>query len=247
MKKYTNEEWVERFKKVHGDKYDHSQVDINNKDEKNRVKIICPKHGEFWMTLSNHLAGCGCKECMKEKFQLDEGVFKKRLISIFGDKYNTDQAHYINDATPVNLICSKHGVFRKAPNKLYRGQGCPKCHMSHLENEVTILLDKNNINYIYQCNNKHLPWLYLQSLDFYLPDYNIAIECQGLQHFKTGGKIFNTEKLKRTCESDYRKLNKCNSNGVELLYYSNLHIEYPYKVYEDKNELLNKILKGENN
>lgn len=35
----------------------------------------------------------------------------------------------------------------------------------------------------------------------------------------------------------------CNKYGVKLLYYSNLHINYPYKVYEDEDELLNEIKK----
>lgn len=32
-------------------------------------------------------------------------------------------------------------------------------------------------------------------------------------------------------------------HGIKLLYYSNLHIDYPYKVYEDKEELLKEIVK----
>ena len=43
------------------------------------------------------------------------------------------------------------------------------------------VLEKNNIVFIEQYREK---WLSKQSLDFYLPEYNIAIECQGMQHFK---------------------------------------------------------------
>lgn len=34
----------------------------------------------------------------------------------------------------------------------------------------------------------------------------------------------------------------CDEHGIKLLYYSDLGIEYPYKVYEDKEELLKEIL-----
>ena len=43
-------------------------------------------------------------------------------------------------------------------------------------------LQMNEIIYIEQ--KKFKDWLGAQSLDFYLPEYNIAIECQGLQHYK---------------------------------------------------------------
>ena len=42
------------------------------------------------------------------------------------------------------------------------------------------MLEDHGIEYVYQ---KRFPWLGLLSLDFYLPEYNVAIECQGEQHF----------------------------------------------------------------
>lgn len=87
----------------------------------------------------------------------------------------------------------------------------------------------------------------MQSLDFYLPEYNVAIECQGKQHFspQTFGNISQEEaekKYKETIRLDEQKRKLCNDNGVRLFYYSNLGIEYPYKVFEDKEDLLNNIL-----
>ena len=62
-------------------------------------------------------------------------------------------------------------------------------------------------------------WLERQSLDFYIPKYHIAIECQGGQHFKTvdffGGKRGYSDRLKK----DLSKYNKCLSNNVKLIYY----------------------------
>lgn len=58
------------------------------------------------------------------------------------------------------------------------------------------------------------------SLDFYLSKYKIAIECQGVQHFKPinffGGENAFNETLKR----DKSKEKLCNENGVMLLYFS---------------------------
>ena len=44
---------------------------------------------------------------------------------------------------------------------------------------------------------------------------------------------------------DKDKLEKCSNNNIKLLYYSNLGIDYPYKVFENK-ELLIKEIRGTN-
>ena len=81
------------------------------------------------------------------------------------------------------------------------------------------------------------------SLDFYLPDYNIAIECQGIQHFNSvsffGGASFLEEAKKR----DDKKRILCKENGINLLYYSDLNIDFPYEVITNINDLLKEIEK----
>lgn len=45
MRKLSQEEWIEKAKKVHGDFYDYSLIEYINGSS--FVKIICPKHGMF--------------------------------------------------------------------------------------------------------------------------------------------------------------------------------------------------------
>lgn len=80
-------------------------------------------------------------------------------------------------------------------------------------------------------------------MDFYLPKYNIGIECQGGQHFKVVDHFGGEEGFKQRKELDERKRKLCDENGVNLLYYSNLGIDYPYYVIESKDELLESIKK----
>ena len=104
----------------------------------------------------------------------------------------------------------------------------------------------NNIKFIFQANKSTLEWLDKLTLDFYLPDYNAAIECQGEQHFgrtKNTSSIFTDEKINQVKKRDKLKRQLCEDNEIKLLYYSNLKIEYPYHVFEDKNELLTEIIK----
>jgi very-short-patch-repair endonuclease len=66
--KPTTEEWIESAKKVHNNYYDYSKVVYTRASE--NVIIICPKHGEFKQTPSNHRSGKGCPSCTESKGEL---------------------------------------------------------------------------------------------------------------------------------------------------------------------------------
>ena len=64
-KKLTKEEFIKRANKIHNHRYDYSKVEY--KDMKTDVVIICPIHGDFPQTPSDHLSGRGCKLCGIQK------------------------------------------------------------------------------------------------------------------------------------------------------------------------------------
>ena len=61
----NTQEFIEEAKKMHGDRYDYSKVKYVN--TRRKVCIICPEHGEFRQTSSEHLRGQGCPKCAQEK------------------------------------------------------------------------------------------------------------------------------------------------------------------------------------
>ena len=66
---YTTEHFIEQAKKIHGDKYDYSKVNYVNNHTK--VCIICPKHGDFWVTPYNFLYNkSGCPRCSTSKLEI---------------------------------------------------------------------------------------------------------------------------------------------------------------------------------
>ena len=60
-----NYNFIEKAKKVHGEKYDYSLV--NYKTSHVKINIICQKHSEFKQTPHNHLKGHGCPGCNQSK------------------------------------------------------------------------------------------------------------------------------------------------------------------------------------
>lgn len=87
------------------------------------------------------------------------------------------------------------------------------------------LLNNQKIKFIHE---KHFDWLGKQHLDFYLPEYNIAIECQGEQHFKGinygSSKITSEENFNLTKERDVKKNILCEKNNIYLIYFTNKKI-----------------------
>lgn len=62
--KMTQEEFIEKVKKIHNDNYDYSKVEYNKITDK--VTIICKKCGkEFSQKAYVHLRGQGCPICRK--------------------------------------------------------------------------------------------------------------------------------------------------------------------------------------
>ena len=61
-------------------------------------------------------------------------------------------------------------------------------------------------------------WLSPQHLDFYLPNYNLAVEYMGAQHYKPVDYFGGQEQLKQTQQRDQRKRTLCMKMGIELVY-----------------------------
>lgn len=93
---------------------------------------------------------------------------------------------------------------------------------SFMEDQIKRLLKRNNISYIPQ---KTFDWLIYNKhlfLDFYIPEINLAIECQGCQHWIFCDEFgFNTTKddFNALIERNKIKFNLCKSNNIDVIYF----------------------------
>jgi hypothetical protein len=146
--KLTNEEFILKAKLIHGDKYDYSR--LNYTGIKNKIKIICQKHGEFEQTPDNHInAKQGCPNCSNNiKLTNEEFILRAKLIH--GDKYDYSLVNYGNNGKEKNkIICKIHGIFEQQPTKHLCGNGCQKCSGHFMDRDYFI--EKSNIKH----NNKY--------------------------------------------------------------------------------------------
>ena len=113
-----------------------------------------------------------------------------------------------------------------------------------MENNISKLLIENNILFE---ERKSFNWLGKQHLDFYLPEYNIAIECQGEQHFIFKEHFGGELGLERRKKLDEKKYNLCCENGIKIIYYTdNLKRKKMFNenIIHNNNELIKIINNG---
>ena len=239
----TQEVFIERAALKHDNKYDYSKTQYVGRQEK--ICIICPKHGEFWQNPHFHLQGGNCPKCVGGvRLTTEQFIEKAKLVH--GDKYDYSKVEYKNTATKVCIICREHGEFWQTPNNHLFGAGCPTCPQSNLEGEIRQFLIKNNIKFEQE---KTFSWLVFNRkmfLDFFLPEYGVGIECQGGQHFSPSELFGGISFYNKTIERDKAKKQLCEEHGINILYYSNAHIDYPYPVFESVRLLLKAIKQNGN-
>ena len=123
-KKLTIQEFINKSKKIHNNKYDYSGVKYCN--NKTKVKIVCKKHGEFRQIPSVHFNGGDCPECSGVK-RITNREFIEHAKQIHGNKYDYSKTNHKNDKTKVIIICRKHGKFEQFPTNHLGGSGCCGC------------------------------------------------------------------------------------------------------------------------
>ena len=124
MRKLTTQEFIDRARAVHGDKYCYDSVIYQGNHIK--VCIHCPDHEMFQQTPGNHLKGYGCPSCVGLKKHTNESFIEK-AINIHGYTYDYSLVQYVNTMTKVCIICPEHGEFSQTPNNHLSGIGCPVC------------------------------------------------------------------------------------------------------------------------
>jgi len=232
----TKNSFIKKSQKIHNKKYDYSKV--NYIGNKNKIKIICPEHGEFEQLPFSHLRGHGCPKCaniiISNKIKSNTNDFIEKAKQVHNNKYNYCLIDYKNAITKVKIICPKHGEFQQEANSHLQGRGCPKCFLSTGEKIISKFLDENNIKYILQKKYNGCKFKRPLLFDSFLPDYNCCIEYDGIQHFKPIKRFGGEIGFKRTEKNDKIKNDYCKNNGIKLIRIS----------YTMKNKI-EKILKKE--
>ena len=129
-KKLTTEEFIKRSREIHGDKYNYDKVEyVNNKT---KVIITCPVHGDFLQQPRHHLISVGCKKCIDQSRRTTQEEFIEHSNEIHNNKFSYDKVVYESTHTKVIITCPLHGDFSQTPAHHLQGAGCPCCARKNL-------------------------------------------------------------------------------------------------------------------
>lgn len=200
----------------------------------------CKIDGHQWMaTPTSILSGHGCPICAGNK-QYTPEEYVKKVTDINSNIEVVEK--YIDAFTPILHRCKIDGQeWMARPSAILYGSGCPRCNSSKGEKVIENWFNKKNI--LYEPQKKFADCKYLHSLpfDFYLPNYNICIEYQGIQHYKPieyfgGQKSFESQILRDKIKEEY-----CKQNNISLF-----KIPYFANIEEELERLYNFIIKTKN-
>lgn len=213
-------EFIEKARSIHGEKYTYSHVVYIKAIEP--VTILCNTCGlEFKQRPNGHLRGSGCPRCGHKKIgdskrkSIDE--FIEEAILVHGDRYQYDQVVYKNCEKPVEIFCIKCGIsfFQKPANHL-NGKGCPNCLYKREAETGQILL--NMFNRVarqapVRARGRKHPYFF----DFQVQDNKTFVEYHGIQHYEPVAHFGGEKEFKRRQQHDKIKSDWCKRNGWKLI------------------------------
>lgn len=137
----------------------------------------------------------------------------------------------------IKLVCPQGHVREMIWDNFQRGSRCANCKLeSKGEKFVAQELTSLGVNFIKQYPTTPNIGERPQFFDFYLPDYKIAIEYNGRQHYEPVEVFGGIKGFEDTLDRDVRKASYCSNNGIRL-------IKIPYTLNQkDVSDLLKEEL-----
>lgn len=172
----TRQEFENKARDIHGDKYDYSKsCYINNKM---KIEIFCKNHGAFFQKPNNHLLGQGCPECGNiskavNRIKTTE-EFIEDAIKIHGNLYNYDLVEYLLSSKKIKIICNTHGIFEQKPNSHLQGYGCKKC----MGEKISKSKEKSPEDFINECKKRHKDRYLYEKTKYKGCDKKVIVTCR---------------------------------------------------------------------
>lgn len=234
QRKQAKDTFVERCKKIHGDKYTYEKVVYV--DSHTKITVTCKKHGDFETTPNRILNGSGCPKCKSENahklLSKSTAKFIEDARRIHGDLYDYSLCQYYNTHTKVTIICKEHGAVEVGAGEHLHGCGCPLCSEPLGEKRIRHYLEKLGILFIRQYVIRYKENNY--RVDFFIPSKNLIIEYNGAQHYMPVKLFGGAKKFHKQQRRDRNVRQYCKNNNIRLL-------EIPYLQYQIIEQILDNI------
>lgn len=212
--------------------------DFKQEIEKDRKITLLSDYQSMRKKIDCQCNKCGFKwKAIARSTRLSSQEFLKRVKEIHPDievigKFSTTREK-------IKLKCNKCGYIwnGRANLLLFNHCGCPRCKESKGKKRISNWLEKNEYSFLRQYKFDECKDKKPLSFDFFLPELNICIEYDGIQHYFPYKYFKGEEKLQYTQYHDNIKNLFCENNNIKLLRIS-------YLEYNEIEDILQKYLKG---
>ena len=210
----TNDGFKKHLKEVVGDEY------IPLTEYTGATNKVVFKHkvcgNVFEMRPNNIFNGQRCPHCFGTPKKTDED-FKQEVYDLVGDEY-TFLDKYVNARTKLRVRHNECGsIYKVRPDDFIHGCRCPYCNSPKGETVISKVLDTLNLSYETQQTFNDLKDKTYLSYDFYIPDQNILIEYQGIQHYQPVDIFGGETQFKTQQKHDKMKLDYAKNHGYNLI------------------------------
>ena len=238
-KKQLSHEEFERRVRRH-----HKRIEIIGMYTNNTTNVLCRclNDGHEWYANPKHLMnGVGCPVCAGVSLKTHEQFVKEmRIVQPQIDVLGV----YKGNKKKVECRCKICDTkWNASPNALLQHKAkCPSCSKakSSGEQRISFYLDNHGIDFRTQYCFEDCKDRKKLRFDFYLPDYNMTIEFDGVQHFRpiNFGGMSDAQSVSafKDCQlHDRIKNDFCRENDINLL-------RIDYTQYDEIEKILDKHL-----
>lgn len=219
----TQNEFVEKAKLVHGERYDYSLSRYTNTITP--VTIICHEHGEFLQKPNVHLSGANCPACVGcQKLTTERFIELSNLKH--NSKYTYENSSVLNSNSIVEITCSKHGPFwQAATSHCHDGTGCPKCSKK-ISKKETAWLDFLNIPNDPQHRQVYIKLVNKKThVDGYDPNTKTVYEFLG-DFWHGNPKLYNPTDFNTVAKKSFHTLHTETFKRFDLMKQSGYNVVY---------------------
>jgi hypothetical protein len=234
-KMHTAEQFKADSQRIHGiDTYNYDLVIYNG--NKKKVILVCPKHGEFKISPSDHIFDKnGCRFCGFERGSKLRMYTKEELEdkwkNIHGQRYCYSQVVYTGIDNKVIIYCKKcKRTFNQTPSSHFSGQGCYRCAKTRMFSGVSIVwLEfkmKEDNTFIQHALNKgefHIPNTKFKA-DGYSPSLNKIYEFHGT-YWHGDPRVYEPDKINKKTKKTFGELYQKTKDKMEELRIKGYEVE----------------------
>lgn len=214
-KRKTNEQFKKEVFDLVGDEYVFLDIYVN---ARTKIKVKHSKCGDIYKVKPHDFITCGnrCPYC-KGNAKKTDAQFKQEVYDLVGSEY-TVLGSYVNAYTKIRVKHNQCGhIYKVKPHHFLEGERCSYCNNPKGEVIINKILKSLKIKYEYQKTFDDLRDSQPLSYDFYIPDQNILIEYQGIQHYQPIDYFGGNDRFKTQQKHDKMKADYAKGNGYKLI------------------------------